>query len=84
MKGWKYVNIKVPAHVAIMATNDDIRELLQIFGIDADEWADASNGCSPHGSYEEGDIVDMDGNGLLSYDYMLINNEDMARIFRYC
>ena len=78
---FKYINVKVPMATANMETDDDIRELLYIFGIDADEWLEVSTGYSANGPWYEVDVWDLNGNELLSYDFMILG--DTARIFRY-
>ena len=77
---WTYVNVKVPMATATMETDESIRELLQIFGVDADEWSDASTGHSANGPWDEGDVWDSNGNELLLYDFIEVDGA--ARIFR--
>lgn len=78
---WRNVSVKVPAHTAFMDTDDDIRALLQLFGVKATTWSDASLGRSAIGPDWEGDVYDDNGDELLSYDFCTEPN-GMAHIYK--
>lgn len=88
--GMRYANVKLPASVAWLDTDEDVYKALEaLVGkgcVPCGEplGYDASIGLSSHGPWAEGDISFTKGDGRygLAYDFMCLDNS-VARVFRY-
>lgn len=82
----QYTNVKLPASVMFMDTDDDVQAMLVAFvGHECELTDTAAIGSSAYGPWEEGDIWYEDGGSdyALHYDFYYDFDREAGRVFRY-